>query len=95
MNDIREFTTPEMFGELRLQLQERGAIANVTDVVALDAELLGIETIGSDYLASVKFSGMVREDEHAAPVPFAEVWNLSKPTSGQGGWILAGIQSLS
>ena len=99
INDIREFTTPEMFGELRLQLQERGATANVTDVVTLDAELLGIETVGSDYLASVKFSGMVREDQPLsstqAPAPFAEVWNLSKPTSGQGGWILAGIQSLS
>lgn len=95
INDIREFTTPEMFGELRLQLQERGATANVTDVVVLDAELLGIETIGSDYLASVKFSGTVREDQDATPTPFVEVWNLSKPTSGQGGWILAGIQSLS
>ena len=95
INDIREFTTPEMFGELRLQLQERGVMANVTDVVALDAELLGIETSGSEYLASVKFSGTVREDQHRAPTQFVEVWNLSKPTSGQGGWILAGIQSLS
>ena len=101
INDIREFTTPEMFGELRLQLQERGAAANVTDVVTLEAELLGIETIGNDYLASVKFSGTVREDQQTSPATaavassFAEVWNLSKPTSGQGGWILAGIQALN
>lgn len=94
-NDIREFTTPEMFGELKLQLQERGATANVTDVVSLDAELLGIETTSNEYLASVKFSGMIKESEHAPAEAFTEVWNLSKPLSGQGGWVLAGIQQLS
>jgi predicted lipid-binding transport protein (Tim44 family) len=94
-SDIRDFTTPEMFAEMKLQLQERGAAANHTDVVSLDAELLGIETQGDGYLASVKFSGMIREAENAPAEPFAEVWNLSKPVSGQGGWVLAGIQQLS
>lgn len=95
INDIREFTTPEMFGELRLQLHERGASPNKTDVVSLDAELLGIETTANDYLASVKFSGMIRESENTSPEPFTEIWNLSKPLSGQGGWVLAGIEQLS
>jgi predicted lipid-binding transport protein (Tim44 family) len=95
VNDIREFTTPETFAELRMQIQERGASPNNTDVVSLDAELLGIETVGSDYLASVKFSGMIKEAANAPAESFAEVWNLSKPTSGQGGWLLAGIQQLS
>lgn len=95
VNDIREFTTPEMYGELRLQLQERGASANHTDVVSLDSELMGIETIGNEYLASVKFSGLVKEAADAPTEAFVEVWNLSKPSSGQGGWVLAGIQSLS
>jgi predicted lipid-binding transport protein (Tim44 family) len=95
VNDIREFTTPEMFGELRLQLQERGASANNTDVVSLDAELLGIEKTANDYLASVRFSGMIKEEQNAPAQPFAEAWNLSKPASGPGGWVLAGIQQLS
>lgn len=95
VNDIREFTTPEMFAELRMQIQERGASANHTDVVTLDAQLLGIENSGADHLASVKFSGMIREEENAPAAPFAEVWNLTKPVSGQGGWTLAGIQQLS
>jgi len=95
VNDIREFTTPEMFAELKMQLQERGASANNTDVVSLDAELLGIETVGNDYLASVKFTGLIKEEENAPGAPFAEVWNLAKPVSGQGGWVLAGIQQLS
>jgi predicted lipid-binding transport protein (Tim44 family) len=95
VNDIREFTTPEMYAELKMQLQERGASASHTDVVSLDADLLGIEQVGEDYMASVRFSGMIKEAESAAAEPFTEVWNLLKPVSGQGGWILAGIQQLS
>jgi len=95
VNDIREFTSPEMFAELRMQLQERGAAPNNTDVVNLNAELLGIEDVGSDHLASVKFSGLIKEAPDASAEPFTEIWNLSKPRSGQGGWVLAGIQQLS
>ena len=94
INDIREFTTPEMFAELRLQLQERGAAVNHTDVVSLDAEVLGVETVGNDHVASVKFFGFIKEDQNASPAQFAEIWNLSKPTVGQGGWVLAGIQQV-
>lgn len=95
VNDIREFTTPEMYAELRMQIQERGASANNTDVVQLDGELMGIETVGNDHLASVKFSGLIKEAPDASAEPFTEVWNLSKPVDGHGGWILAGIQQVN
>jgi predicted lipid-binding transport protein (Tim44 family) len=95
INDIHEFSTPEMFAEIRLQLQERGAAPNVTDVVSLDAELLGIETLSDEYMASVKFSGKIREKEGAEPESFEEVWNLTRPVSRKNGWVLAGIQQLS
>lgn len=94
INDMREFTTPEMFGELRLQLQERGNASNNTDVVKIDGELLGIETVGEMYLATLKFTGLIKEAPDASAEPFAEIWNLSKPTSGSGGWVLAGIQQV-
>ncbi|WP_426115568.1 Tim44 domain-containing protein [Massilia sp. PWRC2] len=94
-NDLREFTTPEVYAELKMQIQERGASADFTDVVTIDGELLGIETIGNEYLASVKFTGMIKSAPTAAAEPFAEVWNMSKPTTGNGGWVLAGIQQLS
>ncbi|TWG83905.1 putative lipid-binding transport protein (Tim44 family) [Cupriavidus gilardii J11] len=95
LNDIREFTTPEMFAEIKMDLDERGSEANKTDVVTLDAALLGIESSDTQHLASVRFSGMIREAEGAAAQPFAEVWNLAKPVSGAGGWVLAGIQQES
>ncbi len=93
-NDICEFTTPEMFTELYMQLQKRGASENHTDVVTLEAELLGIETLDNEYLASVRFTGMIKEDAANVAAPFAEVWNLSKPIAGQDGWILAGIEQV-
>ncbi|MBB5392241.1 MULTISPECIES: Tim44 domain-containing protein [unclassified Herbaspirillum] len=93
INDIREFTTPEMFAELRMQLTERGASPNATDVVQLDAELLGIETMAYDYMATVRFQGLIKEAPELSAEPFAEIWNLSKPQSG-GGWVLAGIQQV-
>lgn len=95
VNDLREFTSPEMFAEMKQQLLERGASPNNTDVVSLDAQLLGIETIGDEYLASVRFTGMIREADNAPTEAFTEVWNLAKPVSGTGGWVLAGIQQVS
>ncbi len=93
--DIREFTTPEVFAELKMQITERGAQADYTDVVSIDAELLGIETSASDYLASIRFTGMTKPAPDALAEPFNEVWNLSKPLNGSAGWMLAGIQQLA
>jgi len=90
--DIREFTTPEMFAEIKLDLAERGAAANQTDVVELQAELLGIEEQGRNALASVRFHGLLRESPATPAAPFSEVWNLVKPLSDKHGWLLAGIQ---
>jgi predicted lipid-binding transport protein (Tim44 family) len=95
VNDLREFTTPEVFAELKMQIQERGPNADFTDVVSIDAQLLGIEQTATDYLASVQFNGLIRSAPNAEPEPFAEVWNMSKPLHGNGGWVLAGIQQLA
>lgn len=94
INDIREFTTPEMYAEVKMQIQERGASPNNTDVVSINAEMLGIETIGNEYMASVRFDGMIKDSANTPAEPFAEVWNLAKPVNGQGGWLLAGIQQV-
>ena len=91
--DIREFTTPEVFAEIKMQLDEEKGAVNKTEVTNLDATLLGIETGPTEYLASVRFSGSMRENQ-AGAVPFEEVWNLGKPVDGHSGWLLAGIQQV-
>ncbi|MBR8329814.1 Tim44 domain-containing protein, partial [Burkholderia cenocepacia] len=91
--DIREFTTPEMFAEIKIDLDSRGNDANQTDVVQLDAELVAIEDRGIEQSASVRFHGLIREAANTSAAPFDEVWNLSK--SGSQGWLLAGIQQIN
>jgi predicted lipid-binding transport protein (Tim44 family) len=95
VNDIREFTTPEMFAEVKLDVDARGDAPNRTDVVQLNADVLGVEDRPMEYLASVRFHGLIRESENAAAEPFVEIWNLSKQKSGNEGWLLAGIQQVS
>ena len=95
---LRSMMTDSMVDEIRGQLTEReshrGAQPNHTDVVMLEAQLLGIEELGDAYMASVEFSGMIREELSASPSPFREVWNMTKPASGQSGWLVAGVQAL-
>lgn len=94
VQDLREFTTPEVFAELKMQIAERKG-DDFTDVVSIDAQLLGIEKTDTDYLASVQFNGMIRPAKDALAEPFVEVWNMEKPLSGSSGWVLAGIQQVS
>ena len=92
---IESYTTPEMFAQLRNEIEQRGAIANKTDVVTLEAVLLDLQEDAGQYLASVEFSGLVREESWGGAQPVREIWNLVKPTSGTSGWLLAGIQQLA
>lgn len=95
---LRVMMTDTMLKEIQAQLAERevhtGGPLNLTEVVMIEAHLLGIEDLGSDYMASVEFSGMIREEPSSGPAPFREVWNMTKPKSGQSGWLVAGVQAL-
>ena len=95
IEDIRNFTTPEMFAEIKLEMQERGDAPQQTDVVALNAELLDVAEEGRQYVASMRFHGTIREVEGAAPEAFDEVWHLAKPVDGSRGWAVAGIQQVN
>ena len=98
INSLRSMMTDDMLSEIKTQLSEReshtGAGVNKTDVQMLDAKLLGIEELVDVYMASVEFSGMIREDASAGASPFREVWNMTKPRNGTGGWLVAGVQAL-
>jgi predicted lipid-binding transport protein (Tim44 family) len=93
LDELREFTTAEMYQALGADNGARGG-ARQRDVVALKADLLEVSTEGDRHLASVRFSGMAREAPGAAPAGFAEVWNLTKPVDGASGWMLARIQQM-
>lgn len=92
VDDIRAFTTPEMFAELSMDLKERGAAAQHTDVVRIDASVIDVEEGDDRYVVSVRFTGETREDGADLTENFDEIWHLTKPRHGTGGWLLAGIQ---
>ena len=95
---LRAMMTDTMLDEIKAQLAERESTANGqvnhTEVVMLDANLLGIEDVGHNYMASVEFSGLIREEPSSGPTPFREVWNMTKPKDGSLGWLVAGVQAL-
>ena len=94
LDDIREFTSPEMFGEIKMEMAERGNAKQETDVVQLNAEVLDVAEEATRYIVSVRFSGLIREEKDAAAAPFDEIWHMTKPTDNSRGWVLSGIQQV-
>lgn len=94
LEDIRDFVSPELYAEIKLQMDERGNVPQQTDVVTLNAELLDVSTDNNRHIASVHFSGSIREVVGGVAAPFEEIWHLAKPVDGSRGWIVAGIQQL-
>lgn len=92
LNDLRNFTTPEMFASIRLDLQERGSAPQNTDVLKVDAEVLEVVEEAERQIVSVRFHGLVREEREAVASDFDEVWHLVKPNDDSRSWAIAGIQ---
>ncbi|MCW5591576.1 MAG: Tim44 domain-containing protein [Burkholderiales bacterium] len=96
LDDIRDFTTPEMFAEIAMQVRERGEAPQKTEVVSLDASLVEAVTEGDYAIASVRFTGLVREAADANPEPFDEVWHVRQDQRDRKAtWLIAGIQQVS
>ena len=91
LDDLRKFTTPELFASLRLDLQERGAAKQVTDVVQIDAQVVEVAHEKGQDVVSVRFHGLIREAADAGAEPFNELWHLVRPADGSGEWAIAGI----
>lgn len=95
VNDIREYTTPEMFAEISMQIQERGDVQQKSEVMFLDANLLDVTTDADSAIASVRFTGQIRELPDGEPEAFDEVWHVEKDLKKDSVWLLAGIQQVS
>lgn len=94
LDDIREFTSPEMFAEIKMGMDERKGSKQTTDVVQLNANVLDVAEEANRYIVSVHFTGLIREEDNAPAAPFEEIWHMTKPLDGSRGWVLAGIQQV-
>ncbi|MCX7893085.1 MAG: Tim44-like domain-containing protein [Burkholderiales bacterium] len=95
MAAIRELATDEVADAIAAEIAARGDARQRIDIVTLNADLLELVTESGLHWASIRFSGMLREEDGGVPEPFTEIWNLQKPVSGGSGWLLAGIQQVS
>jgi predicted lipid-binding transport protein (Tim44 family) len=91
--DIRDYTTPEVYAEIAMQIEERGDAPQKTEVVMLDAKLVDDVIEDDQAIASVHFSGLIRENDAPTPEPFDEIWHVRKDLRERNGtWQIAGIQ---
>jgi predicted lipid-binding transport protein (Tim44 family) len=92
---LAELTTETLLEDLRLQLEQRGPAPNRTEVLKLDARLLAMEELREAFVASVEFTGVIREQLDSGAAPFRELWLLANLKAAGRGWRLARVQSLS
>ncbi|MDP2004080.1 MAG: Tim44-like domain-containing protein [Rubrivivax sp.] len=95
LEDLKRFTTPELFASLRLDIQERGTDPQHTDVLKVEAEVLDVANETDRQVVSVRFHGQMLEEKDGAPTDFNEVWHLVKPHDDSRSWAIAGIEQLS
>jgi predicted lipid-binding transport protein (Tim44 family) len=96
LDDIRDFTTPELFAEIAMQVRDRGEAAQKTEVVTLNASLVEAVVEGDYAIASVRFTGLVREAADANPEPFDEIWHVRQDQRNRKAtWLIAGIQQVA
>ena len=91
LDDLRKFTTPELFASLRLDLQDRAGAKQQTDVVQIDAKVVECARENGQDIVTVRFTGLIREAAEAGAEPFNELWHLVRAADGHGDWAIAGI----
>jgi len=91
LNDLRTFTTPEMFAVAKLDLQDRGSKAQTTDVVQVEAEVLDLNKEGERQVVSVRYHGRIREEAGGPEEDFDEIWHLVR-FGDNPSWAISGIQ---
>ncbi|MGE0331254.1 MAG: Tim44 domain-containing protein [Ramlibacter sp.] len=92
---LRDYLTPEMFEEVRGDVEARGDAPQQTQVFGLNAQVLEVVEEGDRYIVSVRFTGGIRDQAHADTEDLDEIWHLTKPRTGFGGWVVAGIQQVT
>jgi predicted lipid-binding transport protein (Tim44 family) len=92
LSAIRDFLAPDVYRAIEADIQSSWGVAQKTEVLALDAQVVEVTQEAGSHIVSVRFSGSIREAADREPEPFTETWHLEKPASGRGGWIVAGIQ---
>ncbi|QJR10061.1 hypothetical protein DSM104443_01112 [Usitatibacter rugosus] len=96
LDDIRDFTTPELYAEIAMLLKERDDAPQRTEVVSMDARLADFARENGYDIASVRFTGLIRENDAGNPEPVDELWHVRKKTGDKNpAWQISGIQQVA
>ncbi|HSO61312.1 MAG TPA: Tim44-like domain-containing protein [Desulfobacterales bacterium] len=95
LEDIRKFTSPEVYAEIEKQAQEDPQPSR-TEILLVNARLLEVRSVDNQEIASVHYDVMMREgaaDKLAKQV--REVWHFSRDEKAAASfWRLEGIQQV-
>lgn len=93
LNDISQFATSSVMKELRAQAaQDPGP--SQTEIMMVNAELVGVEPEGDNLRAQVYFDVLMREDpSQPTPENAREIWHFLR-IGKDGNWKLDGIQQV-
>ena len=91
VSTMRDYMTPEFYSAITAQIDPMGVVRH-TEIISLEAAVVEVVTENNKNIASVRFTGSMRDAATAATESFDEVWHLEKPLDGASGWLISGIQ---
>ncbi len=96
IDDIRQFTSPEVHEEIARQATLDPAPGR-TEILMIEARVLEARSAGSETVISVLIDAMLREDGANAPAEqVREVWHIRRDESAVSPqWALEGIQQMT
>jgi predicted lipid-binding transport protein (Tim44 family) len=93
VSTMRDYMTPALYSEIVAQIDPMG-VAQITEIVSLEADVVEVVTENNRHIASVRFTGSLRDKASSEAESFDEIWHLEKPLDGSSGWLISGIQQV-
>ena len=91
VSTMRDYMTTDFYSAITAQIDPMGVVQH-TEIISLEAAVVEVVTENNKNIASVRFTGSMRDAATAATESFDEVWHLEKPLDGASGWLISGIQ---
>jgi len=91
VSTMRDYMTAEFYSAITAQIDPMGVVQH-TEIISLEAAVVEVVTENNKNIASVRFTGSMRDAATAATETFDEIWHLEKPLDGASGWLISGIQ---
>jgi predicted lipid-binding transport protein (Tim44 family) len=94
LDDIRQFTSPEVFTEIQHQAQEDPEPGK-TELLLINPRIIEVREVDQQTIVSVLYDVMLRENEDEMTKQVRELWHFSQERDKpEAFWVLEGIQQV-